>query len=119
TKGKERCACGRIMPLIQDIEGRIEDVITGPDGRQMVRFHGIFVGIPAIEKAQVIQHSLHEIELKIENAVLLNAEEISLMTQRIISQLGDVQVIVNQQTTIPQTANGKYKAVISLLKKQP
>lgn len=113
TKGKGPCQCGRHMPIVQEIDGRLEDVVTGPDGRQMVRFHGIFIGIPYIEKAQVIQHSLELIELKIQNTLDLTIEEIELMKQRIISQLGDINVQVEQHATIEQTVNGKYKAVIS------
>ncbi len=116
TKGIGTCKCGRQMPTVKEIDGRLEDVITGPDGRQMVRFHGIFVGIPSIEKAQVIQHSLNTIELKIQNNSDLNYEEMELMKQRIVSQLGEVNVNIEQHATIEQTSNGKYKAVISKLK---
>jgi phenylacetate-CoA ligase len=115
TKGIGGCKCGRQMPLIKEIDGRLEDIVTGPDGRQMVRFHGIFIGMPSIEKAQVIQHSLELIELKIQNTLDLTMDEIELMKQRIKSQLGDINVQVVQHATIEQTANGKYKAVISKL----
>lgn len=116
TKGKGTCACGRQMPLIQDIEGRTEDVVTGPDGRQMVRFHGIFIGIPAIERAQVIQHALNHLELRIQNQEDISAAELQLMVTRIESQLGKVRVDIQQHQHIEQTANGKYKAVISHIK---
>lgn len=117
TKGLGECKCGRQMQIIQEIEGRLEDVVIGPDGRQMVRFHGIFVGIPSIERAQVIQHSLNHIEIKIQNEVSLNENEIELIQSRVQSQLGELKIDVNQHNTIEQTANGKYKAVISKLKK--
>ena len=39
------CSCGRHMPVVQEVVGRIEDVIVGKDGRQMVRFHSVFNGI--------------------------------------------------------------------------
>ena len=100
TKGKGTCACGRNMPLIQDIEGRMEDVITGPDGRQMVRFHGIFIGIPAIERAQVIQHTLTQIEIKIQNETSLSNEELLLIQSRLESQLGPMEVNIVQHQKI-------------------
>ena len=113
TKGIGTCKCGRQMPVIKEIDGRIEDVITGPDGRQMVRFHGVFIGLSSIEKAQVIQHRLDYIEIKIQNTIVLSNEDIQLLKQRIISQLGNVDVHVEQHAIIEQAANGKYKAVIS------
>jgi phenylacetate-CoA ligase len=113
TKGIGTCKCGRQMPVIKEIDGRIEDVITGSDGRQMVRFHGVFIGLSSIEKAQVIQHRLDYIEIKIQNTIDLSNEDIQLLKQRIISQLGNVDVHVEQHAIIEQAANGKYKAVIS------
>jgi len=42
----EPCSCGSSMPILKEVVGRVEDVVVGPDGRQMVRFHGIFVDQP-------------------------------------------------------------------------
>lgn len=116
TKGSGQCKCGRQMPIIQKIEGRLEDVVTGPDGRQMVRFHGIFVGITSIEQAQIIQHSTNNIEIKIQNEIPLKNNEIELITSRVKSQLGNIEISVIQNAKIIQTENGKFKAVISHVK---
>jgi phenylacetate-CoA ligase len=116
TKGKGSCACGRNMPIIKDIDGRMEDVIKGVDGRQMVRFHGLFIGIPSIESAQVIQHTINRIEIKIQNEIALTIPEIELIKTRLESQLGTMTVDVNQHQKIEQTTNGKFKAVISMIK---
>ncbi len=59
------CGCGRSMPVIDEIIGRVEDVVYGKDGREMVRFHGIFVGLKTVKLAQVIQNSLNEITIKL------------------------------------------------------
>jgi phenylacetate-CoA ligase len=116
TKGKGQCKCGRQMPIIEEIEGRLEDVVTGPDGRQMVRFHSIFVGIPTIERTQVIQHSIDHLEIKIQNEVSLTEEEVKLIDTRVRSQLGQIKLVINQHQQIEQSKSGKYKAVISHLK---
>ena len=117
TKGIGTCSCGREMPLIKEIDGRIEDVVIGPDGRQMVRFHGIFVGIPTIERGQIIQHALDRIEVKIQNRIPLSEDEKASIQKRMKSQLGNVEVVIEEHASIPQTSNGKFKAVISHLKK--
>ncbi|NIR65644.1 MAG: phenylacetate--CoA ligase family protein, partial [candidate division Zixibacteria bacterium] len=65
TWSSEPCACGRSMPIIQEVLGRIEDVVVGPDGRQMVRFHGIFVDQPHIREGQIIQEALDSIRVKV------------------------------------------------------
>jgi phenylacetate-CoA ligase len=117
TKGIGTCKCGRQMPVIQEIEGRLEDVVTGPDGRQMVRFHSVFIGIPSIERTQVIQHTIDHIEIKIQNEISLTEEEMKLINTRVISQLGQIQLDINQHLNIEQSKSGKYKAVVSHLKK--
>ena len=103
------------MLKIEDIEGRIEDVVIGTEGQQMVRFHSIFIGISAIVMAQVIQLSLEHILIKlvVEDAYLTTNE--SVMSQRIQSQLGNVKVAFLYVEEIEKTATGKFKAVISNL----
>jgi phenylacetate-CoA ligase len=109
----QTCKCGRSMPLVDEIIGRIEDTVVGPDGREMVRFHGIFYNIPAIIEGQVIQHTYTDFEVKVVVSRALTDEEQALMKKRMVSQLGNVNVEVQVVDSIPRSSNGKFKAVIS------
>ena len=111
----ESCACGRHMPVIREIIGRNEDVVYGKDGRAMVRFHSIFNGLRSIKQAQVIQESTELIRIKVVPDGNVAPQELVIMKDRIRSQLGDVDVLIQQVETIDQTKNGKFKAVISRL----
>ncbi len=115
--GSKPCKCGRNMPTIEEIVGRVEDTVVGPDGREMVRFHGIFVGIPKIIEAQVIQWSMTRLEVKLVTMSRLSENECQLIVHRMQSQLGDVEVEINDVDSIPRTANGKFKSVISHIKR--
>jgi phenylacetate-CoA ligase len=106
----------REMPIISEIEGRVEDKITTKDGRVMVRFHSVFIGVSSIERAQVIQHSKDLLELKIQNTIPLSQKELDLIRERVRSQLGRVTLKINQHQHIGQSKSGKYRAVISKLK---
>lgn len=108
--------CGRNMTVIDEIIGRSEDVITGPDGRQMVRFHGITLGIPKIRQSQIVQYSITEYSVKLILTEPLSANERDLIISRMQSQLGNVNVNIEEVSSFPLTANGKFKAVISELK---
>lgn len=110
--------CGRSMLIIDEIVGRTEDVITGPDGRKMVRFHGIFINLPNVLEGQIIQHTVNDYEIKVISTKEITADEQNTMIARMKSQLGPVNVIVNQVPEIPRTGNGKFKAVISHLPQQ-
>lgn len=111
--GSQPCKCGRSMPTIEEIIGRVEDTVIGPDGREMVRFHGIFVGIPKIIEAQVIQLSLTRLEIKLVTMSRLSEDECQLIVNRMQSQLGEIDVEISDVDSIPRTANGKFKSVIS------
>jgi phenylacetate-CoA ligase len=111
------CACGRQMPVVDEIVGRTEDVIIGQDGREMVRFHGIFIGIPSIVEGQVIQHTLTNFEIKLVVSKPLTQGENELIKNRMCSQLGEIDASILEVVSIPRTANGKFKAVISKVKR--
>lgn len=111
------CTCGRQMPLIDEIIGRIEDVVIGKDGREIVRFHGIFLGINKIIKGQIIQESLNGIIINLETDNQLSENEKEILTKRIYSQLGEVNVQIFEMKKIPCGQNGKFRAVISKVKR--
>jgi len=110
----EPCPCGREMPVIKEVVGRIEDVVTGPDGRQLVRFHGIFVDQPNIVEGQIVQESLREFTVKVVTTENFSEDDISDIRNRMIQRLGSgVEIKVEQVSNIPRTAAGKFKAVVS------
>ncbi|GEO09949.1 phenylacetate--CoA ligase family protein [Segetibacter aerophilus] len=117
-RSSEPCACGRNMPVIKEIVGRIEDVVIGRDGREIVRFHSIFYGLEKIKKAQVIQEELGHIHIKIEAETSLTQEEENMIAQRVESQLGEMDISIEEVVSIPLNKNGKFQAVISKVKRQ-
>ncbi len=112
----QKTKCGRNMVVVDEIIGRSEDVVQGPDGRQMVRFHGLYVDIPGLVAGQLIQHSLDDftINLQVDNQFNRSDSE-KLIRRRLISQLGEVKVRFEYPVKIPLGPNGKFRAVISEL----
>lgn len=111
----QECSCGRNMPVIEEIIGRVEDTVTGFDGREMVRFHGIFINIPTIIEGQIIQKTLTDFEIKVVTSQPLDSSEKELILKRMQSQLGSITLTINQVESIARNQNGKFKAVISNL----
>lgn len=111
------CPCGRSMPVLKEVIGRIEDIVTGPDGRQMVRFHGIFTNQPNIIEGQIIQESLLEINVNVVAASSYSQRDTDEIVRRIQQRLGnEVMVKVNIVQKIPRLPSGKFQAVISKVK---
>lgn len=112
------CACGRAMPVVTEILGRNEDVVVSKDGREMVRFHSVFNGLHSVKQAQVVQENIHEIMIKIVADGKLDKKEEQLMRERIISQLGEINIYFDCVENIPLNNNGKFQAVISKIKRK-
>jgi len=110
------CPCGRAMPVLNEVVGRVEDVVVGPDGRQMVRFHGIFVNQPHVREGQVIQETLHRIRVRVTATDGFGSRDVQDIIRRVQQRLGpSVEVIVECVDHIPRTASGKFQAVRSYI----
>ncbi len=112
------CACGRNMPVVEEIVGRLEDIVIGKDGREMVRFHGVFINLPNVIEGQIIQNDYDDFVINVATSSGITADEHETILKRMQSQLGAVKVTINQLPTIPRGPNGKFKAVISNVKRK-
>ena len=118
TWDPEPCPCGRSMPVIKEVIGRIEDVVSGPDGRQLVRFHGIFVNQPHVIEGQIIQENLTDFTVKVVPVNGFSQSDEMDIRNRMFQRLGrEVNVKVEIVPEIPRTKSGKFQAVISKVKK--
>ena len=110
----EPCPCGQQMPVIKEVVGRLEDIVTGPDGRQLVRFHGIFVDQPNIVEGQIIQETLDQFVVRVVPTKAFSQLDIDDIQQRMYQRLGPkISVQVVTVDDIPRTESGKFRAVIS------
>lgn len=116
----EICPCGRAMPVLEEVVGRIEDVVVGPDGREMVRFHGIFVDQPNVREGQIVQEALDRIRVCVVAADGFGMGDEDEIRRRVLQRLGPgVTVSVEKVVEIPRTAAGKFRAVVSRLPRKP
>jgi phenylacetate-CoA ligase len=109
------CPCGRTaLPALADLVGRQEDTVVGPDGRETVRFHGLFVGIAGVAEGQVVQHAREDFELNVVPTAAYSEQDEEAMRSRLVARLGPtVRVRVRIVTEIPRGPNGKFRAVVS------
>jgi phenylacetate-CoA ligase len=98
------------------IQGRLDDYIKTPDGRKIGRIDHIFKGVTGIKEAQVIQDSLHHCTIK----VVLQTSEDKIDREKIKENLrartfGTMEISLITTDHINRSANGKFKAVVSLI----
>jgi phenylacetate-CoA ligase len=112
----DHCPCGRNhLPVVAEIVGRIEDAVVGPDGREMVRFHWVFLDLPNVREGQVVQTALDHIIVRVVANDGFGPVEEQLIRLRFTQRLGPVHVEIERAETLPRTERGKFRAVISLL----
>lgn len=112
-RAKSTCACERQMPTFQELVGRLEDTVVGVDGREMVRFHGIFVGLSHVREGQIIQNTLTDFLIKLVVDEQFGNSEKEEIYNRFQTRLGQVNLEFEFVNKIERTLGGKFRAVIS------
>lgn len=115
--GIKSCACGRTMPVLGGIEGRNDDILLLRDGRRIGRLDPVFKSDFPIREAQIIQDDFDRFRVNYVPSVGFSAKDLEALKQRLCDRLGQVQIEFELLEKIPRTANGKFRAVISNLRK--
>lgn len=109
------CPCGARLPVISSIDGRVEDTLYATDGRPVQRFHAIPIGTSSVREMQIVQESLRRIRLRVVTTADFTPADQSRLTERLRERIGDIEIVLEQLTTIPREPNGKFKAVVCRL----
>lgn len=111
------CDCGRQMPAYQELIGRLEDTVVGVDGREMVRFHGIFVGLAHVSEGQIIQKTYTDFLIRLVADRNFGETEKDEIHRRFQTRLGQVNLEFEFVDRVERTLGGKFRAVISYVKR--
>jgi phenylacetate-CoA ligase len=111
--GAVPCACGRTLPILQRLEGRVADFLKKPDGGQVAGVSLVertLTKVPGIEQMQLVQEKLNEIEIR-----RVKGKEFSDQTDEdLISEFrqvfdDSVTLTIIDTEKIPQESSGKYR----------
>jgi len=114
TLGRGPCPCGRTLPLIEDIDGRLDDLLVRPGGSSV---HALAVlpqlqAVAGVRQVQIIQEELDDFRLRVVWA-RGSAEQNGELRTRMAAALGtDVRVQVDAVEALPQEPSGKVKTVV-------
>ena len=107
-----RCSCGRLLPVLSEIEGRVDDVLYTADGRMVGRLDPVFKSRLPIREAQIIQETLDLIRVRYVPSDGFSRADGQSLVDRIRDRMGPVKVELEEVDSIPRTANAKFRAVI-------
>ena len=88
------CACGRTLPRLSAIDGRIDDLVFTRDGRRIGRLDPIFKDDLPVSEAQIIQDSLDRFRVVCVPAPGYGPDVEQVIASRLRDRVGDVQVDV-------------------------
>jgi phenylacetate-CoA ligase len=108
----ESCSCGRTLPVLASIEGRLDDVLYTMDGRMVGRLDPVFKAHLPVREAQIVQERLDEITVRYVPAPGYTAAAGKSIVARLQDRLGPVKVTLEELPEIPRTPTGKFRAVI-------
>lgn len=112
TDCSEACQCGRTLPVMESLEGRISDVLYTKDGRRVSRFGAVFNGDLAIREAQIIQETLDRVRVKLVPTHAFASHHERVIIERLKERMGDIEVVMEPVTEIPRGASGKFRSVV-------
>ena len=112
-----RCSCGRGLPLLADVTGRILDVIRTPEGKIVPGelFPHFFKDFKEIRKFQVVQEKLDFVTIKLvpdgDNVEEDTLQRIERELTRILGK--GVRLAIEIVPEIPVTMTGKFRVTVS------
>ncbi|MCK4950430.1 MAG: phenylacetate--CoA ligase family protein [Gammaproteobacteria bacterium] len=113
---QQTCACGRCLPLMEDVTTKAEDLITLKDGRLIspsVLTHP-FKPITSIVESQVIQESLDIVRIKVVPGPEYSQKDEQTLVDGLQERLGTgIKVLVDQVDQLERSKSGKFRWVIS------
>ncbi|MBK9169203.1 MAG: phenylacetate--CoA ligase family protein [Bryobacterales bacterium] len=108
------CPCGRTLPLISNIDGRLDDLLVRPGGGRIHAFSVIpqLQSVPGLRQVQIVQKSMDTFHVRAVWARGAAAAPDALAV-RMREVLGPaIQVTVEPVGMLPQGPGGKVKTVI-------
>ena len=116
TLSKRSCACGRTLPLLENVEGRTTDFVVARDGTIM---HGLALiysvrDLPGVERFRIEQMSLDLCVVYLVAGPAVGEAEESGIIRDFKARLGQsVLVEIRRVGSMPNEKSGKFRYVVS------
>lgn len=114
--GATPCACGRGLPLLQDIQGRSTDFVVAADGTVLHGLSLIYIlrDLTGVQSFKVVQESRALTRVLLVTDANFSNASVDLIVKGFRQRLGaDVQVQVDLVGDIPAEKSGKFRYIIS------
>lgn len=116
TRSDHPCSCGRALPLLASVDGRILETILTPDGSIVpgAFFVAVMLGWQQVKQYLFVQTAPDELEVQLVADSPLAAEHMESIRSKVQSRMGErMRVTVRQLKEIPPSRSGKRRVSIA------
>jgi len=113
---EERCPCGRGLPLMSVVKGRLYDVLTLPSGRRVhaALVNHIMYGHSGIQKYQLVQETPTQLVCRILRTPEFTVDVLARIREDVRRHLGpDVDIDFEFPERIAPSPSGKHRFIYS------
>jgi phenylacetate-CoA ligase len=111
----KKCGCSLSFPILEELSGRIDDMIYTPDGKKISRLGRVIYDFP-IKEIQYIQKEIASVQVLIVKDTSFNENDEQRLIKELRKRLGMVIALqIDYVNTIERSANNKFKTVVSYL----
>ncbi|HUE23897.1 MAG TPA: AMP-binding protein [Bryobacteraceae bacterium] len=112
----EKCPCGRGMPVIEEIGGRLDDFVYTRERGFLGRLDPVLKGVRNIVESQLEQESLDVLRVRFVPAPRFTGEDLQMLENNLRARVGrNIHLEFECTDRIPRSSNGKFRFVISRL----
>ncbi|HEV2622964.1 MAG TPA: phenylacetate--CoA ligase family protein [Frateuria sp.] len=118
TAGDDTCPCGRGLPLLSRVDGRVLDAIRTPDGRLLPGefFPHMLKDVPGLKRFQLVQRELDRLELSLVCSEAFDDASLAYIRREVAKVAGErVGLECRIVDDIPLTPSGKLRVTVSAL----
>lgn len=111
-----RCACGRGLPLLRELQGRTTDFVVAADGTVMHGLALIYIlrDMPGVERFKVTQQTRQLTRVELVPSATFDRALVPRIVEGFRRRLGaEVEVRVDLVTDIAAERSGKYRYIVS------
>jgi phenylacetate-CoA ligase len=117
----QECPCGRGLPLLEDVQGRITDFLILPDGRKVSgpSLTLVVSDMPDVRQVQFVQKSRDAVTLRVVRGNGYGPKTAAELQRRLSLYLqGVARMEIEEVESIPSMASGKYRFVVNEFQSQ-
>jgi phenylacetate-CoA ligase len=115
------CTCGRGLPMLDRVEGRIADYVVTPRGELISGIsltENFAVMVPGVAQLQIVQEELDRFVFRIVRGPDFGAASLDTIRSLVAERFGpEVRYQCDYVSRIPQEPSGKYRFCTSKVKK--